>query len=268
MPHLIQLALGAVMCSLGVKGCTKSWEAHVGDVPFGENERIDIGKCQRLWKVGNAWINKVSAMRPGLAKIIETVHISRNVESAEIDLHIAAMASWIDFAHTGLPKQVPWLSKIQSTNRSTIYYGRDSTVEFNSGDAWVSLPITRIHLWVAQDSKIQLLPATLHRTWWMDHHQAWHGNFEEILILDPVDIEMAYGYSASHCHYLQWHVRSYGWRYLSFIWDEDWIEGRLVLRRSVCATEPVQLLCWSHFNACYVTHLCTHPWSMPKVAII
>jgi hypothetical protein len=76
MAHVIQLALGAFMSSLGVKGRTKSWEAHASDQLFGENESIDIGKSQRLRMEGNARINKVSAMRPGLAKIIEKVRIS------------------------------------------------------------------------------------------------------------------------------------------------------------------------------------------------
>ena len=76
MAHVIELALGAVMSSLGVKGRTKSWEARERDQQFGENESIDIGKSQRLRKEGNARINKVSAMRPGLAKIIEKVRIS------------------------------------------------------------------------------------------------------------------------------------------------------------------------------------------------
>jgi len=76
MAHLIQLALGAFMSSLGVKGHTKSWEAHERDQQFGENESLDIGKSQRLRKEGNARINNVSAMRPGLAKIIEKVRIS------------------------------------------------------------------------------------------------------------------------------------------------------------------------------------------------
>jgi len=70
MAHVIQLALGAFMSSLGEKGRTKSWEAHERDQQFGEHESIDIGKSQRLRKDGNARINKVSAMRPGLAKII------------------------------------------------------------------------------------------------------------------------------------------------------------------------------------------------------
>jgi len=76
MAHVIQLALGSFMSSLGVKGHTKSWAAHERDPQFGENVSIDIGKSQRLRKEGNARINKVSAMRPGLAKIIEKVRIS------------------------------------------------------------------------------------------------------------------------------------------------------------------------------------------------
>jgi len=76
MAHVIQLALGAFMSSLGVQGRTKSWEAHERDQQFGEIESIDIGKSQRLGKEGNAIINKVLAMKPGLAKIIEKVRIS------------------------------------------------------------------------------------------------------------------------------------------------------------------------------------------------
>jgi hypothetical protein len=67
MAHVIQVALGAFMSSLGVKGRTKSWEAHERDQQSGENESIEIGKSQRLRKEGNARIDKVSAMRPGLA---------------------------------------------------------------------------------------------------------------------------------------------------------------------------------------------------------
>jgi hypothetical protein len=76
MAHVIQLAVGAFMSSLGVKSRTKSWESHEHDQQFGENQSIDIGKSQRLRKEGNARINKVSAMKPGLAKIIENVRIS------------------------------------------------------------------------------------------------------------------------------------------------------------------------------------------------
>jgi len=90
--HVIELALGAFMSSLGVKGRTKSWEAHERDQQFGENESTDIRKSQRLRKEGNARINKVLAMRPGLAKIIEKVRISTYSESAETDFHIAENA--------------------------------------------------------------------------------------------------------------------------------------------------------------------------------
>jgi hypothetical protein len=76
MVHVIELALGAFISSLGVVGRTKSWEAHEHDQQFGDNESIDIGKSHRLRKEGNARINKVSAMRPGLATIIEEVRIS------------------------------------------------------------------------------------------------------------------------------------------------------------------------------------------------
>jgi len=106
MAHIIQLALGAFMSSLGVKGCTKSWEAYERDQQFGENENIDIGNSQRLRKDGNARISKVSAMRPGFAKIIEKVHISSYFESPETDLHIAENDCGIDYADTWSPKQV------------------------------------------------------------------------------------------------------------------------------------------------------------------
>jgi len=38
MAHVIQLALGAFMSRLDVKGLTKFWEAHECDQQFGENE--------------------------------------------------------------------------------------------------------------------------------------------------------------------------------------------------------------------------------------
>jgi hypothetical protein len=74
------------MTSLGVKACSKSWEAHERDQQFGENESIDIGKSQRLRKEGTAIINKVSPIRPHLAKIFEKVCIATYFESAETDL--------------------------------------------------------------------------------------------------------------------------------------------------------------------------------------
>jgi hypothetical protein len=65
MVHVIQLALGAFMSSLGVYGRTKSWEAHERDQQFGENESTNIEKSQRLRKKGNVRIDMVSAMTPG-----------------------------------------------------------------------------------------------------------------------------------------------------------------------------------------------------------
>jgi hypothetical protein len=76
MAHVIQLASGAFMSSLGVKGSAKLCQAHVRNQQFGENDSIDVGKSQRLRKEGNTRINTVSALRQGLAKIIEKVHIS------------------------------------------------------------------------------------------------------------------------------------------------------------------------------------------------
>jgi len=76
MAHIIKLAVGAFMSSLSVKCRTKSWEAHERNQQSGENESIAIGKSQRLRKEGNTRINKVSAMKPGLAKIFENVRIS------------------------------------------------------------------------------------------------------------------------------------------------------------------------------------------------
>jgi hypothetical protein len=59
MAHIIQLALGAFMSSLGVKGHSKSWEAHDRDHQFGKMESMNIGMSQRLRKQCNVRINKV-----------------------------------------------------------------------------------------------------------------------------------------------------------------------------------------------------------------
>jgi len=149
MAHVIQLAWGAFMSSLGVKGHTKSWEAHERHQHFGENESIDIGKSQRLREEGNARINKVSAMEPGLAKIIEKVHISRYFESAETDLHIAENDCCIDYANTWSSKRVHRLSKGKSPDRSPSDYGCEDPLELDPGAARARLPITWIHTWVA-----------------------------------------------------------------------------------------------------------------------
>lgn len=92
MVYVIQHASGAFMNILGVEGPTESWKGHVDVQRFGKNESRDIWKSHRLGTEGNARINMVSAMRPGLAKIRKKVLISRYFESAETDLHIAKNA--------------------------------------------------------------------------------------------------------------------------------------------------------------------------------
>jgi len=216
MAHVIQLALGAFMSSLGVKGPTKSWEAHERDQQFGENESIDIGKSQRLRKEGNARINKVSAIRPGLAKIIEKVRISWYFESSEADLHIAENAFCINYADTWSPKRVHWLSKSQSPHCSTSHYGCKDSLELYFGVPRARLPLTGIHPRVASKPKIHWIPATIHNSGWMDDCPVLHGSVEAISILDPLDVEEAYIYIASRYHSIQRHVRSHGWRVASF----------------------------------------------------
>jgi len=136
------------MSSLGVKGRTRSGEAHERDQQFGENESIDIGKSQSLPNEGNARINKVSAMRPGLANIIEKVHISRYFESPETDLHIAMNACSMDCADTWSSKQLHWLPKSPTPHPSTTYCGCEDTLKLDTGVAWVSLPIKFTHKWL------------------------------------------------------------------------------------------------------------------------
>jgi len=100
MAHIIQPASGAVMSSPGVKGCNESWEAHQCDHQFGENESVHIWKSQRLQRETNARINKVSAMKPGLAKIIGKVRISRYFQSAETDQYMENNACCIEYSNT------------------------------------------------------------------------------------------------------------------------------------------------------------------------
>jgi len=168
MAHIIQPALGAFMSTLGVTGHTKSWEAHEHDQQFGENESTDIGMSQRVRKQGNARINKVSAMRPYLAKIIETVHISTYFESAQTDLHIAENACCIDYTDTWSSKWAHSLSKSQHPDCSTTHYGCEDSLELDTEVARAHLPITSIHTGVAYTPTIQRLPATLHNTGWVD----------------------------------------------------------------------------------------------------
>jgi len=152
MANVIQLAYSAFMSNPGVTGRTKSLEAHERDQQFGEKESTDIGKSQWQRNRGNARIHNMSAMRPGLAKIIEAIRISRHFERSETDLHIAGNACCNDYSDTWLSKRVHWLSKGQCTNSSTPYYGCENKVELDSGVAWASLPIMRMTcsiIWMA-----------------------------------------------------------------------------------------------------------------------
>ena len=168
MVHVIQLAFSALMSSFGVKGCTKSWEALEHAQHCGENERIDIGKSQRLRKVGSAIINKVSAMIPGLAKIIETVSISWYFESPETNLHIAENACCIDYADTWSSKRVYLLSISESPHCGISNYGCEDTLKLYTGDTQMGLPSMGIHMWGASQIKIHWIPATVHNSRWMD----------------------------------------------------------------------------------------------------
>jgi len=96
----MQLALGTVMSSLSLNGRTKSWEANECDQQLGQNESINIEKSERLRTDVNTRMNKVSAKRPGLAKIFEKVRIWTHYKSPETALHIAENACCIDYADT------------------------------------------------------------------------------------------------------------------------------------------------------------------------
>jgi hypothetical protein len=105
MAHDNQLTLRVLMTSLGVKGHTESWETHEHDQQFADIGNIDIWKCQRLRKEGNARMHKVSAMRSDVAKRIKKVCISTYFESLETDLYLAEDAGCIDYADTWSLKQ-------------------------------------------------------------------------------------------------------------------------------------------------------------------
>jgi len=227
-----------------------------------------IGRSQRLRKEGNARITKVSAMRAGLAKIVEKIHISRYFKSPETDIHILENVCCIESSDTRLSKRVHWHSTSQSTNRSTTYYGCENMVEFDGAESWVSLLITRIHLRLPEDSTFQWWPATRHNTGWMKHRQVRHGTFEAIPLLEPQDVEEVNGSSASRHDCLQWNVPSSGWRYVIFSYEDDSIEGRLILCCEVCATDVLRILCWSDSNAGHASHFNMYPRSFPQEVIV
>jgi len=154
-------------------------------------------------------------MRPGLAKIIEKVHISTYFECPETDLQIAENACCIDYTDTWSSKRVHWRSKSQRPHRSTSCYGCDDMLEHDTGVQFASIPNTGLHTQVVPIFRIHWLPATVHNTGWMDHCEIWHEGMEAIPILNPDDVYVAYSHNASRYHSLQWHVRSYWWHYAS-----------------------------------------------------
>jgi len=196
MAHVMQLAFGAFMSSLGVKGRTKSWEAHERIQQFGETDSIHIGKSQRLCKEGNTRINKVSAMRPGSAKTIQKVCISWYFESPETDFHLAENSCGINYAVTWSPKRVHRLSKSQFPHFITSDYGCKNKFQLNTGVARERRPSTGIHMRVAPKSTIHWSPATFCKSRWIDHCEVCHGSIQAISILDHVDVEDAYSHIA------------------------------------------------------------------------
>jgi len=101
---------------------------------------------------------------------------------------------------------------------STTYNASENRVEFDPAVARASLPIMRIHMRVADESNLQWWAATLHNRGWIDHHQVHHGSCKAIPILDPINVDDAYGYSLSCCHCLQWHI----WSYISQMYCSHW----------------------------------------------
>jgi len=59
LAHIIQLAIGAFISTLGVQGHTKSRESRDHNHQFGVNVSRNSGKCQSVQKEGNAGIDKV-----------------------------------------------------------------------------------------------------------------------------------------------------------------------------------------------------------------
>ena len=69
MAHVIQLALGAFMNTLGVKGHQKSWEDT-------EREKIiaDRGRKSKR-RIGGARVERVALLKCGFNKIVEKVFL-------------------------------------------------------------------------------------------------------------------------------------------------------------------------------------------------
>jgi len=141
-----------------------------------------------------------------------------NFENPETDLDIAGNACCIDSADTRLSKDVHWLSNSKSIICSMTYYVCKNTVEFDIAVGWVCLPNPWIHLQVAPEFQIHWELATIQNAGWMDHRQVCHRGCQNIPILDPVDVETAYSYSA-----LRYHCQNYMFNHIHGVM---WASGR------------------------------------------
>jgi hypothetical protein len=141
-------------------------------------------------------------------------------------------------------------------------------MQYDVSVAVVCILITTIHPQVGSEFKIQWLPAKLSNTWWVGHGPVHYGTYTASSLLDPMKVEKAYGYCASHCHCLQWPVQSCWWCYANLSFEGDLIEGRLILHGHVCVAEDVQIVCWSNYNDWYASHFSTDHWSVWEVRIM
>ena len=116
--------------------------------------------------------------------------------------------------------------------------------------------------WPMSGPRIQSTGITghFHNRVWKDHQQVCDGRLKAFQIQDPMVLENTFGYSASHHHCLQWHVPLYSQCYAIFTWEENSMEGRLILCCKECVTEGVQILCGSYSNNWSVFHFGTHSW--------
>jgi hypothetical protein len=138
-------------------------------------------------------------------------------------------------------------------------------VEFGIGVAWVSLLITSVHLWVAQEFKVQWELPTHDNTGQMDHREVGHGSCQGILIVDPMDDEKANGNSELHDRCLHWHVWSGGWHYAHISQEPHIMEESPKLRHDIGVTEAVLLWCLTNTNRQYASVFWTFPWFLPDV---
>jgi hypothetical protein len=152
MVHVILLAIDGPMSSVSVERRTKSSEVLECSAVWRE-WIIANGKRQTLRNKGDTRINKVSAMRPGLVKLMKKVRLAGYFESPDSDVHITENACCVTYDDNWSPKLVHWTSKSQSQPRSTSDYGCTDTLELYSRVAQAGLLITGIQTRVAWKPK-------------------------------------------------------------------------------------------------------------------